>query len=273
MENNIKTFSLFVKPDEKSEKIAEQIRSLNSRSKEPLQEKENGDLVLAIGGDGTFLRAVSKTNYSKSSIYAGIHTGTLGFLQDLSEHDIYTLIQYLTFEEELRTRRVLIPTVTVHLANSEKRIFNVFNEVQICGKDYTKIQFSEYIGEEHLQDVSGNGIIISSSTGDTAYSRSAGGAILFTDQPLLVCTLLTPIKNGAFEDYMPNPVVCPKTTIKLKMARNIQIIADGQIQQIPSKQIKSVEVSMLNDSYVNKLELKDYSKVMVVRDKILGYNR
>lgn len=273
MKNNLKTFSLFIKPDEKSEKIAEQIRQINFHSKKPLQEKENGDLILAVGGDGTFLRAVNKTNFSKSSVYVGIHTGTLGFLQDLSESDIYSLIQYLSFEEKIRTRRVPVPTVTVNLLNSEIQVFKVFNEVQICGKDYTKIRFSEYIGREHLQDVSGNGIIISSSTGDTAYSRSAGGAIVFADKPLLVCTLLTPIKNGAYEDYLPNSVICSNATIKLKPASNIQIITDGQIQQIQSEQIKSVEVSMLEDSYVNKLEIKDYSKVGVVRNKILGYNR
>ena len=108
MENKIKTFTLFVRPDEKSKKIADYIRQLATLSHIPLEESNDGDLVIAIGGDGTFLKAVNATNFSKEKIYAGIHTGTLGFLQNLSENDIYSVIQYLSYEKEINTRRVLI---------------------------------------------------------------------------------------------------------------------------------------------------------------------
>ena len=91
MKNNIKTFSLSVRPDEKSKKIADKIRELNNNTSNPLIESENADLVIAIGGDGCFIEAVTSTNFSKKSIYTGIHTGTLGFLQDLWEMMFYLL--------------------------------------------------------------------------------------------------------------------------------------------------------------------------------------
>ena len=94
MENNIKTFSLFIKPnDVKSQEVASLIRKHNSCFLHPLVETENGNLIIAIGGDGTFLHAVNQTNFSKTKLYAGVHTGTLGFLQDLSENDVYTLFE------------------------------------------------------------------------------------------------------------------------------------------------------------------------------------
>ena len=89
MKNIIKTFSLFVRPDQRSQGIADTIRELNNSSGNPLQETKDGDLVIAIGGDGTFIDSVTSTNFCKTKVYAGIHTGTLGFMQNLSENDIF----------------------------------------------------------------------------------------------------------------------------------------------------------------------------------------
>ena len=83
MKNEVKTFRLFVRPDEKSQQIASKIRELNANRTFPLVEADNADLVFAIGGDGTFIHSVTETHFSKNIIYTGIHTGTLGFLQDL----------------------------------------------------------------------------------------------------------------------------------------------------------------------------------------------
>ncbi len=273
MENNIKTFSLFVRDDEKSIETANYIRQLNLKSPKPLQEKENGDLIIAIGGDGTFLKAVTSTGFKKEKIYTGVHTGTLGFLQHLSENDIYTLIQHLSSEKELKTRKVLIPFISIQFSNGKSKNLKALNEIVICGKNYTKIDFDEYINDEFFQKISGNGIIISSSTGDTAYSMSAGGAIDFSGHYQLICTLLTPIRNAKYGSFIPNTIVCPKISIFTNKLKNIQIIIDGVSQEISSEQIKCIEVSMLNgDSYINKLEIKKYSKVQVIREKILGYD-
>ena len=103
--------------------------------------------------DGTFLHAVNQTNFSKDKVYVGVHTGTLGFLQNLSESDIYTLIKYLSYEEEINTRKVPIPCICVVLSDSTTLNYKAFNEILVCGKDYTKIQFSEYIDGEFFQDI------------------------------------------------------------------------------------------------------------------------
>lgn len=274
MKNKIKTFTLFVRDDEKSKEIADYIRQLALDShNNPLEETEDGDLVIAIGGDGTFLNAVNSTDFCKEKVYAGIHTGTLGFLQNLSESDIYAVIKYLNYEKEINTRKIFIPSITITLTTGEVLKYKAFNEILVCGTKYTKIDFSEYIGDELLQEVSGNGIIVSSGTGDTAYSMSAGGAIDFSNYSQLICTLLTPIKNAAYGDFIVNSIVCPEISIVPKQSRNVQIIIDGIPKKISSEQIKSIEISMLNNqSYINKLELKKYSKVEVIREKILGYH-
>lgn len=272
MKNAIKSFQLFVRPDEKSFQIAEDVRKLASKISQPLKESQNGDLVIAIGGDGTFIDAVTSTNFSKNKIYTGIHTGTLGFLQDLSANDIFSLIQYINFETELKVRKVYVSLVKVFLKEGISYEFFSLNEVLVVGESYSKISFAEYINGELLQNISGNGIVVATATGDTAYSLNSNGAIDFSRNFQLVCTLETPIKNAAFESFIINPIICSKIKLILKPADNICIIIDGKKQNIDSKLIKSVEISMIDDSnYINKLDLVEYSKVRVVRNKILGY--
>jgi len=274
MINEVKTFRLFVRYDDKSKQIANQIRALNSKIASPLVETAgDADLVIAIGGDGTFIDAVINTNFSKKTIYTGIHTGTAGFLQDLCEKDIFSLIQYIEFEKNLKTRKVYIASVEVFLKDGTAHQFYALNEALIVGENYSKITFAEYIQGELLQNVTGNGIIIATSTGDTAYSLNADGAIDFSNNFQLVCTLETPIKNAAYERFITNPIICSKINLVLKPADNISIIIDGKKKDIDSCNIERVEVSMVDDSnYINKLDLMNYSKVSVIRNKILGYD-
>ncbi len=272
MKNLIKTFRLFVRSDEKSKQIANTIRELNSNLSAPLIESENGDLVIAIGGDGTFIDAVTNTKFSKEKIYTGIHTGNLGFLQDISANDIFSFIKYIDFEKELKTRKVYISSIKVFLKDGNILEFFSLNEVLVVGESYSKISFAEYINGELLQNVSGNGIVIATSTGDTAYSLNANGAIDFSNNFQLVCTLETPIKNAAYERFITNPIICSKINIVFKPSNNICVIIDGQKKDIDSEKINNVEVSMIDDSnYINKLDFINYSKVSVIRNKILGY--
>lgn len=281
LENTIKTFSIFVKPnvfdktklDEKSSKIADSIRKFNSASQKPLEELFNGDgdLIIAVGGDGTFLHSVTSTNFCKTKVYAGVHTGTLGFLQNISPDGVFALIKYIQYDSEIPTRKMLVSSVTVNLTTGSPLHYYSLNEVLIAGKNYSKISFAEYINGELLQNVSGNGITIATNTGDTAYSMNSGGAIDFSNHFQLVCTLLTPIVNASYERFIQNPIICSKVSIVPKSSDKLSIIIDGIPKGIDSTQIKSVDVSMLDGSnYINKFELETYSKINATREKILG---
>ncbi len=271
MKNEIRSFCLFVRNDSRSESIADSIRELNDCSGKPLQESIDGDLVIAIGGDGTFIDSVTSTNFSKNKIYAGIHTGTLGFMQNLSENEIFTLIKYIQYEKEIKTRKVLVSKVVVNLNNDKTLEFKSLNEVLVVGKNYSKISFSEYVNGELLQNVTGNGIIIATNTGDTAYSMNSGGAIDFSNHFQLVCTLETPIKNAAYERFITNPIICSKVLIIPKISSNISVIIDGITREIIPEEIKDIAVSIDGSDYINKLELESFSKVNIIRNKILGY--
>ncbi len=273
MKNTIKSFRLFIRPDERSHQIARDIRELNSKLAHPLVESDDADLVIAIGGDGAFIHAVTDTGFSKEKVYTGIHTGTLGFMQDLSTNDIFALLQYINHEEEIKTRKVYVSAIKIELRDGTVLKYKSLNEIMIAGANYTVIKFAEYFDGDLLHRIAGNGIIIASSTGDTAYSSSAEGAICFTQNPHLVCTLLTPISSAVRERFLENSIVCDQIKVVLELADNIIIKIDGREKQIESSLIDSVEVSICEDesNYINVLDLIKYSKVRVIRNKKLGY--
>lgn len=272
MENKIKTFRLFIRPDEKSQNVAKIIREFNKNSIKPLKEVDDGDLVIAIGGDGTFIDAVTSTKFNKEKVYVGIHTGTLGFFQSLLPSEIYTLIKYFSYEKEINTRKIFVPSIVVNLNDGEKFEFNALNEVVIGGTDYSKITFSEYVNGDLFQKVSACAICIASTNGDTARSMNAGGAIDFSGHSQLIRTLELPIKNATCENFIGNTVICSDLEIALESSNRISIIIDGRPRNIDSNKIKSVQVSMNdNSNYINKFELEAYSKTKIIREKILGY--
>ncbi len=272
MKNQVKTFKLFVRSDEKSQQIANQIRKLNLNTSNPLIESEEADLVIAIGGDGTFIEAVTQEQFSRDPIYTGIHTGTLGFLQDFSKDDIFSLIQYIKFEKELKTRKVYIASINVILKNGSTLQFSALNDVFVAGENYSKISFAEYINGELLQNITGTGINIATSNGDTALSLNANGAVNFCNEFHLVSTLIIPMTYSIYERFLRNSITSSTVTLVLKPANNISIIIDGRKKDIESHLIEKVEVSAVDgSSYINKLDIMEYSKVSVVRKKILGY--
>lgn len=273
MKNTIKTFTMFVRPDKRSQQIANSIRNLNLCSKKPLAEAKDGELIIAIGGDGTFIDAVTSTHFSQSKVYVGIHTGTLGFLQNLSPEEGFALMQYFSYEEEIKTRKMLVSSATVTFMDETTISYRSLNEVLVAGTDYSNISFAQYVNDELLQNVVGNGIIIATNTGDTAYSMNAGGAIDFSNHFQLVCTLLTPNKNAAYERFITNPIICSKVSIvPTKASKCISVIIDGIPQTIDSTQIKSIDVCLDGSNYIHKFELAKFSKANIVRNKILGYD-
>ena len=99
------------------------------------------------------------------------------------------------------------------------------------------------------------------------------GAIDFSNNFQLTCTLEVPIRNAVYERFIPNSIICSEIDVVFKPAKNICVIIDGIPKEIDSEMIKNVQVSMVdNSNYINKLEFGDYSKVSTIREKILGYS-
>ena len=183
---------------------------------------ETCDAFVVLGGDGTFISTVRKS-FDFDIPILGIHAGNLGFLADLSLDELDGFVQKIVADEyRVDERAVLEATV---IKNGKEVKMYAFNDIVL-----TRTRVSNMIHIETLVDSKafntyyGDGVIVSTPTGSTAYNLSAGGPVLF---PMTNVFALTPICPHSLTQ---RPVVLPgKFPIEMKTSEErALIIIDGQ---------------------------------------------
>ena len=155
----------------------------------PLEEMDT-DIIIAVGGDGTILRAQSFIS-SKNIPLLGINMGTVGFLTEIDpEHVFESLEQVLTGEYEVEKRTQL-------QFKHNKEISNALNEVVIMTRKPAKMLHMEIIVDDEVaEELKADGLIISTPNGSTAYSMSAGGPIVDPQVAAFIIVPICPFKLG-----------------------------------------------------------------------------
>lgn len=164
------------------------------------------DLAIVIGGDGTMLNVARNLAPHRVPI-VGVNQGRLGFLTDIQVERMTEEIgrildgDYRTEERLLLAAEIMRKGKIVHAARA-------FNDVIINKGELARlIEFETYLGGEFVNSIRGDGIIVASPTGSTAYALSAGGPILHPTLPALV---LVPICPHTFSN---RPIVVPSDSI------------------------------------------------------------
>lgn len=169
------------------------------------------DFVLSIGGDGTLLSAAHLTSDRHIPI-VGVNFGHLGFLTTAGKEDVDTLVADLLAGRYSIEERTMLQTTCVRLQADGHRIPNALNEVTLHRMDNVSLLRTElYIDGQFVSLYSGDGLIIATPTGSTAYSLSCGGPILTPDSG---CLVITPI---AAHSLSLRPIIVPdQATIVLR---------------------------------------------------------
>ncbi|MCD8167372.1 MAG: NAD kinase [Bacteroides sp.] len=148
------------------------------------------DMVISIGGDGTFLRAAGAVG-NKNIPILGINTGRLGFLADIAPEDITTTIDDIyqgRYKVELRTVLKLESE-----SNSLKYSPYGLNEIAVLKRDSSSmITIHTSINGAYLTTYEADGLIISTPTGSTAYSLSVGGPVIVPHSNTIAITPVAP---------------------------------------------------------------------------------
>lgn len=150
----------------------------------------DADMVLSIGGDGTFLRAASRVGEKEIPIL-GINTGRLGFLADVSPDQMEE-----AFNEIYAGKFLAEPRRVLHL-KTDGYILKGYpyglNEIAILKKDSSSmITIHTYINNEPLCSYQADGLIIATPTGSTGYSLSVGGPVLVPQSGTFCLTAVAP---------------------------------------------------------------------------------
>mgnify|MGYP002624060613 FL=1 len=147
------------------------------------------DIILVLGGDGTFI-GMSRLACKYGVPILGINLGRLGFLTEIATDEIYQMMErILSGDYEVEDRHML--TAKVKTSSGKVRSYELLNDVVINKGALARIMdLAMYIDGAHVTTYRADGIILSTPTGSTAYSLSAGGPIV---APGLNLTIVTPI--------------------------------------------------------------------------------
>ena len=262
----IKRVKLFVNDNDLSKRVAEEVtQELTKYGFEIVN--ENFDLGISIGGDGCFLRMVKSSNFNENVHYIGINSGTLGFLQEINIEDTKDFVRRLSIgdykEEHLSVQQTNIIT--------EDKTYNYtsLNEVVVRSKYFNTLKIDVYVDEEFLEHFSGDGLLISTSTGSTAYNMSFGGSIVYNTLKTLSITPIAPL-NNKFYKCLTNTVVIPDNkVIRLTPTQehyNLFIMIDGENKEIDN--VLKVETKV-GTRTIKCLRMNDYHFIKIVNDKLL----
>lgn len=176
-------------------------------------ELKSADLMITFGGDGTILHLAKMTALNRIPML-GINMGGLGFVAELEAGEIDVLKTLKNWDFETEERMML----DVSVYRDGKQIYNnvglndaVIREGPISHVIHLKISSDG----RHLADIAGDGVIVSTPTGSTAYSLSAGGPVVEPEaQTMVVCPICT--HNMRFSSY----VLSPEHTLSVELERN-----------------------------------------------------
>lgn len=223
-----------------------------------LSEKEffSTDLVITLGGDGTLIGTCRRIGRNGPPIF-GVNLGHLGFTTEFSRPELYEGLK-LAFEKKLE--KVPVPLYRVEVIDKNKVIekMHFVNDLVINRNNISRI-ISLSIGtdEEHIYNLRGDGIIISSPIGSTAYSLAAGGPII---HPGVNATVITPICPHSLTH---RPIVIPSNQELLirhpRESSPIKITVDGQrsVEVLPNQTVK-VRRERTNKVYFLQNSKKNY---------------
>lgn len=146
------------------------------------------DMAISLGGDGTFLKAARCIGATGIPI-VGINTGRLGFLADVSADEMEVFFAKLHEGHYTIRERSLLELITGDGSETSYAL----NEITVSKHDSSSmIAVHTAVGGEHLATYMGDGLIVATPTGSTAYSLSAGGPIVYPLADVFVLTAVAP---------------------------------------------------------------------------------
>lgn len=171
------------------ETTAELVGTVDGMSFEELSDRV--DLLVVLGGDGTILWVLRQLQ-DKVKPIAAINTGTLGFMTCATTQESGRLVEAIATGKYESSHRVLIEG-EFEVEGEVKETFFALNEILLCrGVDARGIHVEAHINEKFANRYSGDGLILSTPTGSTAYSLSAGGPLVDPDADVFIITPICP---------------------------------------------------------------------------------
>ncbi|MCL2491710.1 MAG: NAD(+)/NADH kinase [Coriobacteriia bacterium] len=199
------------------------------------------DLIVALGGDGTMLRAFHLFERSLAPLI-GINFGKLGFLSGATSTDLIKALDHALTSDANKEDRALIDLL-VHFADLDEPISAIaLNEVMIGrGANVKLVATALAINGHDIFTIRGDGLIIATATGSTAYALSAGGPIVSPGYDgMVVVPLASHTLAARAMVTAPDDVIA--ITLPEEYRSEIIIEVDGKSLELPEAKISKIEI-------------------------------
>ncbi len=222
-----------------------------------VEDYRKANIIASVGDDGTFLQAVRKTGFRDDCLYMGISTNNnLSMYCDFRHNDTSKLIGAITTNEQVKVRRY--PTIEVTVDGMST--FPCLNEFSIRSAIIKTLVIDVFIDQLHLETFRGDGLIVATPTGSTAYNKSVSGAIV---DPLLPCMQVSEVASlntSRYRTLGASFIVGSERTLTLK------VISEGNDhptmgmdnEALSIRHVSNIEIK-IRDKKIKTLKLKDNS--------------
>ncbi|MBQ3307417.1 MAG: NAD(+)/NADH kinase [Bacilli bacterium] len=261
----IKRIRFFTNDKEKSYQILEDVSKQFLEAGFDIVQNNEFDLGIAIGGDGTFLKMINECNFLDYVYYVGINAGTLGFAQDIEVHEVPQFIQDL-LNNQFFYEDIAVETIDIH-TGYDTVSYHCLNEVVIRDKDLHTLHFDLLIDDVLLEEFAGDGMLISTSFGSTAYNLSFGGSMVCNAFDTLQLTPIAPIRSKSYP-CLVNSLILPsfkRVTIIPKNNNSYLLTMDGRNTSYSN--ITSIDISI--QKHISLIRKSDYNYIRKINDKFV----
>lgn len=202
-------FKIVSKGDDRSNKIKNTMKQYLTEF-DLEYSKEEPDLVISVGGDGTFLEAFHRYQHRlDKTAFIGVHTGHLGFYTDYTPEEVEKLIIEIAKTPFQTIEYPLLEVIIRSKTDDKEDRLLALNEAMIKTADGSSVVFDVEIKGEHFETFRGDGICLSTPSGSTAYNKALGGAILHPSFEAIQLTEMASINNRVFRT-IGSPLILPK---------------------------------------------------------------
>lgn len=215
------------------------------------------DALISIGGDGTLI-STARRSFAFQKPILGINMGHLGFLTDLQKEEVASFLPHLKQGDYHIANHIMLEG-KIQNEQKDNASFFALNDIILSRLEETSmIYLKAYIDGEYFNSYYGDGLIIATPTGSTAYNISAGGAVVY---PFSHNLLLTPI---CAHSLTQRPLILPSSfeiQVELGEQGRCNIVIDGQ-ESKPLKfgqkiaiRVQSNGVKLIHNSHWNYFKI------------------
>lgn len=221
------------------------------------------DFLIAMGGDGTILSA-SRAIGDRGIPIIGIHLGRLGFMADVTIDDMFQRLDQVALGDFSIQQRMILEAEIV--TRKDKKTYYCLNDFVIDRGKYHRILSMRLSSNNfHIADYNSDGLIISTPTGSTAYSLSAGGPIVLPKLNAIVVTPISPHTLSLRPLVLSDDSILDISFPESKTS-DMAIAVDGQVEEYLHADSK-IKIKKAMHS-INMIDFKDSNYFNTLRSKM-----